>query len=80
VYHTSVLSNDIYTINYVLFQESIKSDDRRGNALAVQMCRRIDGVGHRRPVSDAAERGAEMCATRAGAVAERLPFRQVLSV
>jgi len=80
IFFRALLSDDIYTINYVLFQEPIKNDERRENALAVQVCRRLDGVGHRRPISDAAERGAEMCAARTGAVAERLPFWQVLLV
>jgi len=46
----------------------------------VQVCRRLGGDGHGHTVSDAAERGAEMRAARAGAVAQRLPFRQVLPV
>jgi len=46
----------------------------------VQVCRRLGGVGHRYAVGDAADRHAEMCAPRTGAVAERLPFRQVLPV
>jgi len=80
VYHTAVLSNDNLPNKLRSVSGSIKNDDRRGNALAVQLCRRLDGFGHRHPVSDPAKRGAEMCATRARAVAERLPIRQILPV
>jgi len=64
---------------FALFQEPI-IDDRRGDALAVQVCRRFDGIGHHYTVSDAAERNTEMCAPRTWTIAERLPFRKVLPV
>jgi len=46
----------------------------------VQVFRRLSSVGLHYLVSDAAERSTEMCTPRTGAVAERLPFRQVLPV
>jgi len=46
--------------------------------LAVQVCYRLGGVGHYHLVSHGGDRTTEMYAPRTGAVAEQLPFRQVL--